>query len=72
VLGSGTVRLDPPGGTYDADTVVTLTAAPLAGHAFTGWSGDLTGTANPTTLRLDADKSVTATFQPARRGRRGR
>jgi len=60
--GSGSVALNPPGGTYDAGTVVTLTATAAAGFQFTGWSGDLSGAANPTTITMDANKNVTATF----------
>ena len=61
-VGSGTVTLDPPGGTYGDGTVVTLAAAPGAGFAFSGWSGDLGGAANPVSITMDADKAVTATF----------
>jgi uncharacterized repeat protein (TIGR02543 family) len=64
VTGSGFVVKSPNLSSYPSGTVVTLTATPLAGHAFTGWSGDLTGTTNPTTLTMDADKTVTATFAP--------
>jgi uncharacterized repeat protein (TIGR02543 family) len=60
--GSGTVVLDPPGGTYDSATVVTVTAIPDSGYVFTGWSGDLSGTTNPDTILINADKSVTGTF----------
>jgi len=60
--GSGNVTLDPPGGVYDVGTVVTLTAAADADWQFDGWSGDLSGATNPTTLTMDGDKSVTATF----------
>ena len=60
--GNGTVTLDPAGGTYDDGTVVTLTATPAVGYTFTGWSGDLTGTTNPITITMDANKTVTATF----------
>jgi uncharacterized repeat protein (TIGR02543 family) len=60
--GSGTVTLDPAGGTYDAGTVVTLTATPAAGYSFTGWSGDLGGITNPVPITMDKDKTVTATF----------
>lgn len=60
--GSGSVTLDPPGGVYDAGTVVTLTAVPEPGGAFLGWSGALGGVQNPTTLVVDGDKSVTASF----------
>ncbi|MGH7492998.1 MAG: InlB B-repeat-containing protein [bacterium] len=60
--GSGSVALNPPGGVYDAGTVVTLTASPAAGWQFSGWSGDLTGTTNPATITMNANKNVTATF----------
>jgi uncharacterized repeat protein (TIGR02543 family) len=61
--GSGSVTLDPPGGTYDEGTVVTLTASPDAGSTFEGWSGAATGTANPVTVTMDGDRTVTATFK---------
>jgi len=41
---------------------VTLTATPATGWAFSGWSGDLSGSANPATITIDANKIVTATF----------
>jgi uncharacterized repeat protein (TIGR02543 family) len=61
-VGNGTVTLNPPGGTYDAGTVVTLTATPDSGWQFDGWSGDLSGSTNPTTITMNSNKSVTATF----------
>ncbi len=60
--GQGSVTLNPAGGAYDAGTVVTLEATPTAGWQFDGWSGDLSGTTNPATLTMDANKTVTATF----------
>lgn len=60
--GSGSVTLNPVGGTYAAGTVVTLTANPAAGYYFASWSGDLTGSANPTTITMNANKTVTANF----------
>jgi uncharacterized repeat protein (TIGR02543 family) len=60
--GQGSITLDPPGGIYNEDTVVTLTAEPASGWQFDGWSGDLSGTANPTTIIMDSNKTVTATF----------
>jgi uncharacterized repeat protein (TIGR02543 family) len=62
ISGAGTVDLSPLGGTYASGTVVTLTATPALGSVFEGWGGDLSGTANPTTITMDADKNVTATF----------
>ena len=43
-------------------TVVTLTAYPAADWTFSGWSGDLSGTTNPTTITMSGNKTVTATF----------
>ncbi|RJR32759.1 MAG: hypothetical protein C4567_17965 [Deltaproteobacteria bacterium] len=63
--GSGTVELDPPGGTYPAGTIVTLAAYAAEGYAFDHWSGDLSGSANPAAITMDANKNVTAHFVPA-------
>ena len=60
----GRVSLDPTGGAYPRGAVVTLTATADAGFAFAGWGGDLSGSPNPATLVLDANKSVTAVFVP--------
>jgi len=43
---------------------VTLTATPEDGWEFQGWEGDLGGSANPTTLTMLNDMSVTAVFVP--------
>jgi hypothetical protein len=61
----GQVRLDPPGGVYAEGSRVTLTALPDPGLALAGWSGDLSGTSNPASLLMDADKHVSASFLPA-------
>jgi hypothetical protein len=63
VTGPGSVALDPPGGTYPAGTVVSVSATPGAGAAFLGFGGDLTGTDSPQLLTVDADKSVSASFE---------
>jgi hypothetical protein len=60
--GSGAVSLAPPGGDYAAGTPVTLTALPAPGHAFAGWTGDLSGAANPATLVMARDLRVSARF----------
>ncbi len=60
--GSGSVSLNPSGGTYAAGTVVAVTASPASGWQFSGWSGDLTGSTNPANLPMDGDKTVLATF----------
>jgi len=43
------VSANPNAATYASDTVVALTANPAAGWNFSGWSGNLTGSANPAT-----------------------
>jgi pimeloyl-ACP methyl ester carboxylesterase len=47
--------------TLDYGTDISLAATASTGSTFTGWSGDCLGTGN-CNLTLDADKSVTATF----------
>lgn len=59
----GSVLLNPDGGIYEAGTVVQLTAVTsTTSSAFFAWSGDVSGTANPVTITMDADKSVNAEF----------
>lgn len=65
VDGSGSIVSDPARAEYSFGENVALTAQPEAGWTFTGWSGDATGTENPTTVTMSGDLSVTATFSPA-------
>jgi len=62
----GAVTISPapscPNSQYQYGTSVQLAAAPAAGYAFGGWTGDVTGTTNPTSVAINANKSVTATF----------
>ena len=58
----GSVSLNPPGGVYNAGTVVTVTANPNRGYLFGSWSGDLAGSAKSTTLTMTGNKSVTVNF----------
>jgi uncharacterized repeat protein (TIGR02543 family) len=60
--GSGTTS--PAAGTYTvlAGTTGQVTATPAAGYTFTGWSGAATGTANPVTITVDRDMTLTANF----------
>ena len=62
VTGSGTVILNPTGGSYSPGTMVTCTANPQTGWVFSNWTGDLTGTTNPQTITMSANKSITAVF----------
>ncbi|MFD2561685.1 InlB B-repeat-containing protein [Aquimarina rubra] len=65
--GSITTNPNPTNGTYDDGTSVILTATPDAGYQFDGWSGDASGTTNPLTITMDADKTVTALFSAIQR-----
>jgi hypothetical protein len=59
---NGNVTKNPDQPTYDHGTVVQLTAAPASGYHFVGWGGDASGKANPLSLTMNSDKTVTATF----------
>jgi len=61
-VGSGSVSKSPNQASYLYGTIVNLTAAPAAGWSFSSWIGDLTGSANPATVIVTKDMSVTATF----------
>ncbi len=62
VTGMGQVNLNPPGGEYAANTVVTLTPQTVLGSTFTGWSGDLSGSVTPGSITMTGIKNVTANF----------
>lgn len=53
----------PSQATYASGTVVSLAATADPGFLFTGWSGDLSGTANPASVTMDASKRIEATFR---------
>jgi len=60
----GSVTKSPDQASYKHGETVILEAVPNteSGYSFTNWSGDLSGSTNPTTLVMDADMSVTASF----------
>jgi len=49
------------GGTFASGTQVSLTATPNSGYSFSGWSNG--STANPLTVTLNSNTSITANFQ---------
>ena len=61
-IGSGSVARNPDLAAYDYGSSVDLTATADVGYTFTGWSGDASGTANPLSVLVDGDKTITATF----------
>lgn len=68
IAGSGSVTapgIACPGDcaqSYVNDATVTLSATPVAGSTFAGWSGACSGTAPSCTLTTSGAKSATATF----------
>jgi len=50
---------------YEENQVVSITAIPATDRNFLNWSGALTGSVNPTTVTMNAHKTVTANFELA-------
>ena len=71
--GSGTVTSSPSGidcgsdctETYNAGTIVTLTAVAASGSIFEGWSGGGCSGTGTCAVTMDTSKTVTATLAPA-------
>lgn len=59
---NGTTHSLPYQASYASGTNVTLQAIPNNGFQFTSWGGDLSGTANPTTITMTANTTITANF----------
>ena len=62
-VGDGFLTINPPGGSYDADTIVKVSATAADGWKFVGWSGDIDSSANPLSVTMSKDISITATFE---------
>ena len=56
ISGSGSVSKSPDQATYTWGTNVTLTATATIGWTFASWSGDASGTTNPTIVNMTATK----------------
>jgi peptidoglycan/xylan/chitin deacetylase (PgdA/CDA1 family) len=63
--GSGTTSPAPGAHSYASGTTVSVTATPVSGATFTGWSGAATGTQSPVSIVMDSDKALTARFSGA-------
>jgi uncharacterized protein (TIGR02145 family)/uncharacterized repeat protein (TIGR02543 family) len=58
----GSVALTPSTGPYNNGTSVSLVATAKTGYQFASWSGDASGTNPSTSVMMNANKNVTATF----------
>jgi len=58
----GSVSRVPDKTVFASGDSVMLQAVPFDGFVFTGWSGALSGTSNPTTVVMDGTKLITANF----------
>ncbi len=61
---NGTVVKNPNQPTYISGSTVQLTATPNSGYTFTSWSGSATGSVNPLSVVMNANKNITANFTP--------
>lgn len=58
----GFVELQPEGSNFPLGTLVEVTALPNTGYAFSGWSGDAEGAANPYSFIVERSVSIRASF----------
>jgi uncharacterized repeat protein (TIGR02543 family) len=59
----GSVTVQPAASAYAPGTVVSLRATAQLGYDFTGWTGSASGTANPLSVTMNANKVITANFK---------
>lgn len=59
---NGSGQVVPDMGAFDEGTIVTLSAIPSDEYVFVRWSGDASGSNNPTDVLITSDKNVTAQF----------
>ena len=55
--------ISPPEGVFPENSILTIVAEPDSGYEFDHWGGDLRGTKNPRTFKIDSDKEVIAYFK---------
>ena len=60
----------PAAGTYSyaSGSAVQVTATAASGYTFAGWSGAATGTSNPVSITMNANKTLTPAFTPTSAG----
>ena len=63
-VGGGNLSFNPARNVYTNGEVVTIAALGTSNRAFSTWSGDATGSANPLVLTLDTSKLLYGQFVP--------
>jgi hypothetical protein len=58
---NGAIKLTP---LQSGSNQLTVSALPVAGYKFIGWSGDLSGVNSTATITINRDKAITANFAP--------
>lgn len=71
VIPSGGGSVSPSAGTYVSGTLITLTAVAAPGYRFVSWSGDASGTSTMTTITMNSNEHVIATFASESSGTSG-
>ena len=64
IEGEGSVEISPEQDDYESGSQVSLTATPAEGWKFVGWSGDVTVAIPTVSFMMNADKLITAVFEP--------
>ena len=59
---NGSVTKNPDLSNYNYSTIVQLSAVPNSGFHFLSWSGDTSGSSNPISVFMNANKNITASF----------
>ncbi|QMU30465.1 Kelch repeat-containing protein [Adhaeribacter radiodurans] len=61
--GNGSVTKNPDKAYYSYGERVQVTAKPASGYRFAGWSGDVSGSANPLKVIMKGNRRITANFR---------
>jgi hypothetical protein len=64
VVGTGQTGPEPGSYTFNDGDQLTVQAIPETGWAFSHWEGSASGTANPLTISVSSDLTLTAVFVP--------
>ena len=62
-IGNGSVSINPQKSGYHYGETVTLTGIPADNWSFEGWSGLITGTDNPVTIKFTSNVNIRAHFK---------